>query len=176
MTFSNIISKRPIGTLMIFISLVVFGFISLSRLQVSLLPEVNYPKLTVITIYQNIPPTEMKNLVTSPIEETLMSVKGVKRVESISRQGVSIVTPVFNWGTNLDIASVDVREKLDMIQNILPNDVLKPIISRIDPSSTPVMGIGIFWEADKTPVFIKTLSKKRSNLNLKESLGLLKYL
>ena len=94
MTFSNIISKRPIGTLMIFISLVVFGFISLSRLQVSLLPEVNYPKLTVITIYQNIPPTEMKNLVTSPIEETLMSVKGVKRVESISRQGVSIVTPV----------------------------------------------------------------------------------
>lgn len=165
--------KRPIGACTIFIILIVFGIISLARLKVSLLPEIVYPKLTIITLFQNVPPSEIESMITNPIEEAIMSVKGINRIQSITRQGLSIVIPVFKWGTDIDVASVNVREKLDMITNLLPDGVLKPIISKIDPSSSPIIGLGVFWK-NKDAVFIKNLIEKEIKPELERIDGVAK--
>lgn len=166
-------TKRPIGTCTIFIVLIVFGIISLMKLKIALLPQINYPRLTIITLFQNVPPAEIENLITAPIEEAVMSVKGVRRVQSISRHGISVVVPVFKWGTNIDVASINVREKLDMIKNTLPDDITKPVITRFDPTSLPIIGLGIFWE-NKEPVFIKNLIEKEIKPELERIDGVAK--
>lgn len=108
-----------------------------------LLPDVSFPTLTVVTVYSNVAPGEIETLVTKPIEEILASVGGIDRVVSESIEGVSIVTVRFRWGTNIDQALIQVREKLDLVKGSLPQDVRKSIVIRFDPNSAPVLQIAV---------------------------------
>jgi multidrug efflux pump subunit AcrB len=145
MKFLNFLYKRPISIIAIFSVFIVFGLISFSKLKISLLPEIVYPKLTIVTQYENVPPKEIEELVSIPVEEAILSVNGVKRVESISKESYSIVVATFDWGTDIDIASVDIREKIDSIKNNLPKEIKKSVVLKLDPNSAPVIGIGITW-------------------------------
>ncbi|MDR8391803.1 efflux RND transporter permease subunit [Aliifodinibius sp. S!AR15-10] len=136
--------RRKVTIAMFTIGILMFGFVSLSRLKVNLLPELNYPTLTIRTEYEGAAPAEVENLISKPVEEALGVVKDVQQVRSISRSGQSDVTLEFAWGTNMDFASIDVREKLDALQ--LPLEAERPVILRFDPTLDPIMRYALYTE------------------------------
>ncbi len=141
MNIVDIAVKRPVTVWMFTLAICLFGMVSLSRLDVSLLPELSYPTLTVRTDYPGAAPAEVEQLVTKRIEESVSIVKGVRRVTSSSKAGQSDVVLEFEWGTDMDFASVKVREKLD--STWLPLDIKKPVVLRFNPSLAPIMRYGL---------------------------------
>lgn len=139
--------RRKVTIAMFTIGIILFGMVSLSRLNINLLPELSYPTLTVRTDFEGAAPAEVENLVSEPIEEALGVVKNVQQVRSISRSGQSDVTLEFAWGTDMDFASIDVREKLDALQ--LPLEVDRPVILRFDPSLDPIMRYAFYIEDEQ---------------------------
>ena len=127
------------------IAVVLFGFVSLSRLKVNLLPDLSYPTLTVRTGLTGAAPLEIENLLSKPIEEAVGVIKNVRQVRSVSRSGQSDVIIAFLWGTNMDLASVDVREKIDVLE--LPLEAKRPLLLRFDPSTEPIMRLALLQTA-----------------------------
>ncbi|MDZ7261249.1 MAG: efflux RND transporter permease subunit [candidate division KSB1 bacterium] len=143
MHLSQISVNRPVAVAMFYLGVVLIGVISLSRLSVDLLPDLSYPKLTIWTSYQDVGPLEVEELVTKPIEEAVGTVPGIRKTSSISREGLSLVTVEFLWGTEMDFATLNVREKLDNLRWILPREAGRPTIIRIDPRSQPIMTLSV---------------------------------
>lgn len=135
--------KRPIASSMLWVTILMFGFVAFQRLAIDLLPDISYPTLTVRTEYPGTAPAEIENLISIPIEGSVGIASGVVRVSSISRPGISDVIAEFEWGTNMDFASLDVREQLDRMRQ-LPDDARKPVLLRYDPSMEPIMRIAVF--------------------------------
>jgi HAE1 family hydrophobic/amphiphilic exporter-1 len=146
MKIIDISIRRRVTIAMFTVAIVLFGVVSFLRLKVNLLPDLTYPTLTVRTEYAGAAPAEIENLISKPIEETLGVVKNVHRVSSISRSGQSDVVLEFDWGTNMDYAGLDVREKLDALE--LPLEVSRPAVLRFDPSLDPIMRFGLFRKTD----------------------------
>jgi len=138
---SSFSTNRPVAVLMIFTALMVFGFFSYRRLPVTLMPELNYPKLTIRTEYPGAAPEEVENEISRPIEEALGVIGGLKRISSISRAGVSDVVLEFLWGTDMNRALQDVLEKLDLV--FLPSEAERPLILRFDPTEDPIMELSL---------------------------------
>ena len=136
--------RRRVTVSMVTIAILLFGLVSFSRLKINLLPELSYPTLTVRTEYEGAAPAEIENLISKPIEEAVGIVKNVQKVSSISRAGQSDVVLEFAWGTDMDYAVMEVREKMDAIE--LPLEVRRPVILRFDPSLDPIMRFGLFRE------------------------------
>jgi len=139
--------RRKVTIAMFTVAVILFGSVSLSKLNVNLLPELSYPSLTVRTDYEGAAPIEVENLVTKPIEEAVGVVKGVRRVRSISRSGQSDVVLEFAWGTDMNIANLDVISKLDAVR--LPLDAEKPVTLRFDPALDPIMRYAIYFSEDR---------------------------
>ncbi len=144
----RIATDRPVTVLMLFLAIIMFGWVSLTRLSVNLLPDLSYPTLTVRTELVGAAPQEVESLVTKPVEEAVGTISGVRQVRSVSRTGQSDVTIVFNWGTDMNLASVDVREKLDVLE--LPLEARRPLLLRFDPSSEPIMRLAIGFTEENT--------------------------
>jgi HAE1 family hydrophobic/amphiphilic exporter-1 len=141
---------------MCIVALCLFGFVSLSRLKVNLLPDLSYPTLTVRTELTGAAPLEVENLITRPIEEAVGIIRNVRQVRSVSRSGQSDVILEFVWGTDMDLAGIEVREKLDLLQ--LPLEAARPLLLRFDPSSEPVMRLALL---DKSPGKSATSQEER---------------
>jgi HAE1 family hydrophobic/amphiphilic exporter-1 len=139
----TLIIQRPVTIIMAFSALCMLGIISLCNLTMDLLPPVQYPEISVITLYPGAAPSEIEQLITQPVEEAVNSVAGVTRIHSESIEGASLVVATLQWGSNVDFALLKVREKVDLVKGILPQDVYKPIVTRFDPNSLPVMNIAI---------------------------------
>ena len=138
--------RRRVTIVMCTIAIALFGMVSLSRLKLNLLPDLSYPTITVRTELPGAAPLELETLVTRPVEEAVSIIRNVRQVRSVSRAGQSDVTLEFVWGTDMDVAGIDVREKLDLVQ--LPLEAKRPLLLRFDPSSEPVMRLA-FVEAGK---------------------------
>jgi HAE1 family hydrophobic/amphiphilic exporter-1 len=128
------------------VAAVIFGFISYSRLNLNLLPTISYPTLTIKTEYPGTAPSEIENIISKPIEETCGVVDNVIRISSVSRAELSEVTVEFAWNTNMDFATLKLREKLDLLR--LPMNATKPVILRYDPNQEPIMKLGLTGEGD----------------------------
>ena len=128
------------------VAMLLFGIVSLTRLNVNLLPDLSYPTLTIRTEFTGAAPIEIENLITKPIEEAVGVVKGVKKIRSISKTGQSDVVLEFAWGTNMDITNLDVIAKLDALQ--LPLEAKKPITLRFDPTLDPVMRYALYFDEE----------------------------
>ncbi len=137
-------TERRVTIMMVTIAILVFDFVSVSRLKLNLLPELSYPTVTIRTELTGAAPTELENLVSKPIEEAVGVIKGVRQVRSVSRSGQSDVTLEFQWGTDMDYAGVDIREKLDVLN--LPLEARRPVLLRFDPSAEPVVRMGLSLE------------------------------
>ena len=129
--------RRRVTIAMATLAIALLGAISLSRLKVNLLPDLSYPTLTIRTELPGAAPLEVENLLTRPIEEAAGVIRNVRAVRSISRSGQSDVVLEFLWGTDMDFAGIDVRERLDLLQ--LPLEATRPLLLRFDPSTEPVM-------------------------------------
>ena len=141
---SHFTTERPVAVLMVFVAAVVFGAFSFKRLPLTLMPELNYPTLTVRTEFEGAAPEEVENEVSRPIEEALGVVNGLSQISSVSRAGVSDVSLEFVWGTDMSQAAQDTLEKLDQV--FLPREVDKPLILHFDPSLDPIMELSLSGE------------------------------
>jgi HAE1 family hydrophobic/amphiphilic exporter-1 len=129
--------SRPVTVAMFVVAVILFGVVSLDRLALNLLPDISYPSLTVQTDYPDAAPEEVENLLTRPIEEAVGVVSGLTRLSSVSRSGQSEVVLEFGWDTDMNLAALDVREKLGFVT--LPRDSERHMILRFDPSYDPIM-------------------------------------
>lgn len=138
--------NRPVSIFMFTVAAIIFGFISYSKLNLNLLPKISYPTLTILTEYPGTAPSEIENIISKPIEETCGVVDNVVRISSVSRAELSEVTVEFAWHTNMDFATLKLREKLDLLR--LPRDATKPVILRYDLNQEPIMRLGLTGDAD----------------------------
>ena len=128
--------RRPITIYMMTAVAVLLGGIAFMRLPVDLMPDIEYPTITVATEYVGVAPEEIETLITRPIEQSVSSAPGVERVSSTSSEGQSRVRVNFEWGTNLDEAANEVRTRLDRLRNVLPEDAQTPsLFSSTFPNS-----------------------------------------
>jgi len=139
---------RPVAVAMFFISIVFLGALSFVRLPVDLLPDIAYPKLVIYTSYPETGPAEIERFITEPVEQAVNRVPGKEQVESVSREGVSLVTLRFAWGTDMDFAALNVREMVDGLRGRLPEGAARPVVLRTDPRSEPIMALSIAGDAD----------------------------
>ena len=132
--------ERPIAVSMLFAALLLVGGLSYSRLAVDLLPSIVYPRLTVLTVYEDIPAEDLERLVTLRLEEAITAQTGVRNVLSRTREGVSIITVEYEWGTQMDFANLHLREAVDRVafREDFPEAADRPVILRWDPSSRPI--------------------------------------
>nr|WP_207755054.1 efflux RND transporter permease subunit [Alkaliphilus hydrothermalis] len=128
--------------------IILLGGVSIFRLSMDLLPKINVPIAVVNTQYPGAGPHEIENLVTRPVEEALAMVHNVKRINSTSSEGNSLVVIEFNENTDMDFATLEMREKIDLIKNYLPKDTKAPLILKIDPNALPIMTLGVSGEGD----------------------------
>ncbi len=140
--------RRPIGVAVVCIAICILGWISVTRLPVDLLPEVDFPRISIITNYEGVGPEEIENLLTRPIEQAVSTIDGVTEITAESAEGLSRVQLQFNWGTNLDTAVNDVRAQLDRLRARLPEDADQPVVLKFDISATPIATLGLSGRGD----------------------------
>jgi HAE1 family hydrophobic/amphiphilic exporter-1 len=148
MSLPKLSIDRPVAVAMFFLTIVFLGAISFTRLPVDLLPDIAYPKLVIYTTNPEVAPAEVERYLTEPIEQAVSRVPGVERLESVSRQGVSLVTLHFAWGSDMDFAALNVRERVDGLRGSLPQRAARPVVLRTDPRSEPIMAISVAAEGD----------------------------
>ncbi len=138
--------RRPVTVAMIFMGAVVFGMKSYQELALNLMPDLSYPTLTVRSEYPEAAPEEVESFVSRPLEEALSTVSNLVEIRSVSSAGLSEIVLEFWWGTDMDLVSLDVREKMDRV--FLPEEVNRPTILRYNPALDPILRLGIYGEQD----------------------------
>lgn len=146
MKITSVSIKRPVTVFMGVLIVLMFGFVSYFKLNIDMLPSFNLPMLMMMTQYNGAGPAEIEKLVTMPIEGVVGTVSNVKSVKSISGEGTSMLMIQFEDGTDMDFASLEIREKIDMMAKMLPEDVTKPIIIKMDPNMMPIMSFAVNFE------------------------------
>jgi len=141
-------TRRRVTIAMCTVTLLLFGLIALNNLKVNLLPDLSYPTLTVRTEYTGAAPTEIESLITQPVEEAVGVVKNLRKLKSVSRTGQSDVVLEFAWGTNMDQASLEVRDKMEALN--LPLEAKAPVLLRFNPSTEPIMRLVLSTKATPT--------------------------
>jgi len=133
--------RRRVTVLMITLAVMAFGLVGYQRLPLELFPDITYPSLTIQTEFPDTAPQEVENLVTRPVEETVGVLRGLQSIHSVSRPGVSEVTLEFDWGSDMDVMSMEVREKLD--RRLLPEEARDPVVLRFDPALDPIVRLAL---------------------------------
>ena len=146
MKLVNLSVKRPVGVIMIVLAIIALGFVSVRNLYIDLLPKIDLPIAVVATSYQDAAPEEVEKLISRPIESSVSSVEGIEMVQSQSQSGSSLVLMMFKNGTDLDQALLDVRERVDQIKGMLPEQAGDPNIMRFNPDQMPVIWVGLTGE------------------------------
>lgn len=135
--------NRPVTIMVFVVAIIVLGFYSLSRMQVELQPKVDFPVITIITVYPGASPDEVETLVTKPIEDAVAGVEGLRQITSTSQYGVSQVVLEFYIGTDIGQAYIDVQAKVNTAIRQLPDDAERPVISKLDTQSQPAIFISL---------------------------------
>ncbi|HET6603717.1 MAG TPA: efflux RND transporter permease subunit [Xanthomonadaceae bacterium] len=148
MSIVDLSIRRRVTIAMATVTLVLFGLIAWFDLKVNLLPDLSYPTLTVRTEYTGAAPAEVETLITEPVEEAAGVVKNLRKLHSVSRTGQSDVILEFAWGTDMDQASLEVRDKLEMLR--LPLEVKPPVLLRFNPSTEPIMRLVLAGAGEQT--------------------------
>ncbi len=144
---AGIAIRRPVATTMACVAVVLLGLVSYGDLAVDLLPDIGTPRITVMTRATGMAPVEVERLISVPLENQVSRVPGFQRVTSISREGMSVLTIVFPWGVDLDLAALHVRQAVELASDVLPESADRPAVLRWDPGSEPVMGVAVAGSA-----------------------------
>jgi len=131
--------RRGVTVTMVYLMIVGFGLFSLARLQLDLYPDLESPMVLVLTTYTGASPDDMETLISRPIEAAAVSVQGVEKIRSTSKQGSSMVMVEFDWGKDMEQAETEVRRALDMVKGMLPTDANDPMVFALDPSMQPIV-------------------------------------
>jgi hydrophobic/amphiphilic exporter-1 (mainly G- bacteria), HAE1 family len=140
--------KKPVTITMMILIVLLLGAVSLSKLNVDLMPSIELPYVMVQTTYSGAGPEEIENLVSKPLEQILATVENIDTIVSISNEGSSIVLMQFNFGTDMDETVLQMREKIDMIKGYLPDGTTSPTVMKLDPNSMPIIQLAISSKGD----------------------------
>ncbi|MBT5234033.1 MAG: efflux RND transporter permease subunit, partial [Candidatus Marinimicrobia bacterium] len=137
---------RKITVTMITLIVILGGIISFTKLGLDMLPDVEFPMVSVVTVYSGASPEDIESIVTKPIEQAIASVSGVKGVVSTTVEGMSMIAVEFESGSNLDFAAQDLRDQLAMFADFLPDDIQTPLVMKFDMSALPLLFYGVTSE------------------------------
>ena len=154
--------QKPVTTALVFVAIVIFGLFSLSKLSIDLFPEIETNTIMVMTTYPGASAADIEMNVSKPLENVLNSVSDLKHITSQSRENISIVTLEFDYGIDIDVATNDVRDKLDMVETSLPDDVQNPIIFKFGTDDIPILILSVTAN-ESTNALYKILDDKVSN-------------
>lgn len=135
--------KRPVTIIILTSVLLILGFFTFSKLPLDLYPEMDLPVAAVITSYTGAGPEEVEAQLTKPLESAVTTLSNINELQSISSDGQSILIITFNWGTNMDFAAADIREKIGYVESYLPSSASEPMIIKMDPTMMPILQMGI---------------------------------
>jgi HAE1 family hydrophobic/amphiphilic exporter-1 len=135
--------RRPVTVLMLVFVVIILGFVSFTKIPLDLMPEFELPIAVVSTSYSGVGPQEIESLVTKPVEQALATVPNLDSLNSVSSEGSSIVLVTFNFGVDMDQASLDMREKLDMVKAFLPEDAGDPMVFKMDMNAMPILMLAV---------------------------------
>ena len=155
MKLSALAVARPVTTGMFFLAVLVLGIISFSRLAVDQLPDIMRPSVTVTAAYEGAAPDIVERQVTNPLEKVLATINNVKSVRSSSSEDSSRITLDFNWNTDVDLAALEVREKVNDTLRLLPEEIDPPRISKFDPSSWHIIYLNLTAGGALDPVALR---------------------
>lgn len=148
MTLAEFPVKRPVMVGMLMLVTLVLGGVSLTFLKADLMPKMTFPNVVVLAEYKGSAPEEIEESVTRILEGAVRTVPGIKKVRSNSQPGISLVIAEFGWGSNLDAAVSDVREKVGYVKRFLPEGVKDPLILKVDMSEFPVLFMNLSGDRD----------------------------
>ena len=148
---------------MFYLGIAFLGVYAFSRIGVDLLPNVNLPHLLVQTTYPNANPEEVEKLVTEPLESAVGTVTGVNKITSVSKEGISVISVDFIWGTDMNMAMLAMREKLDNIRFVLPREAGRPTIVKSDPSASPIMSLVLAYRGENLELRSQKLEQRRKS-------------
>ncbi len=150
MNLPRLAVHRPISTMMASIIMALLGWVSLTELSVDLMPDLEFPTVTVTTLYPGAGPEEVETLITRPLEQVLSSVSGFERLTSRSLEGSSSVRVQFKWGADLDVSVDEMRQAIDKIRQAFPDDVEMPYLRRYDANGSPIIYLSLNSELEVT--------------------------
>jgi len=136
--------RRPITATMMIMIISVLGVVALSRIGIDFFPDIQYPEATVITTYPGAASHEIETIVTKPLEESVAAVEGVRKIKSTSREGISIISVEFRWGTDLAAAAQEIRNMMEQTLDMMPDEVERPLVLKADIDLMPILYYGIY--------------------------------
>lgn len=154
--------KKPVTTALCFVAIIILGLFSYSRLAVDLLPKIESNSILVMTAYPGASASDIEMNVTKPIENGLNGVPDLKHITSISRENISIVALEFEYGIDINVATNDVRDKLDLVKAALPDDAEAPILFKFGADDIPIMILSVTAE-ESTNALYKILDDHVAN-------------
>ncbi len=154
--------KRPITTLLCFVTVIILGLFSLAKLPIDLYPDIDTNTIMVITMYPGASAKDIEQNVTKPLENTLNSVEHLKHISSTSRENTSVITLEFEYGYDIDVLTNDVRDKLDMVESQLPDDSQNPIIFKFSTDMIPICLLSV-QASESMPGLYKILDDNVAN-------------
>ncbi len=131
--------KRPVTTILVFVAVIIIGLFSLAKLPIGLIPDIDTNTIMVMTTYQGASAQDIEQNVTRPLENTLNSVEHLKHISSNSKENISIITLEFEYGYNIDALTNNVRDKLDMVTSLLPDDAKTPVLFKFSSDMIPIV-------------------------------------
>ncbi|NLB33881.1 MAG: efflux RND transporter permease subunit, partial [Tissierellia bacterium] len=140
--------KKPVTITMMILIVIVLGVVSLSKLQIDLLPQMELPYVMVQTSYSGAGPEEVENLITKPMEQTVATVQNIDGIMSYSNEGSSMLLMQFAFGTDMDDVMLQLRENIDMIEGFLPEGTSSPLILKLDPNAMPIIQMAVSSKGD----------------------------
>jgi HAE1 family hydrophobic/amphiphilic exporter-1 len=149
MFITKISIKRPLAIAMVFLALILFGGISLTRLPVNFLPNISLPMMVVSTAYPGAGPEEIETEITEGLERAVGSASNLRSITSTTSENSSMIMLEFEWGTDIDAAANDVRDKLSLVMPYLPDDAESPFIFKFDVSQQPVVMYNLLGNIDE---------------------------
>ena len=158
--------KRPVTVIVVCLALAVLGAFSLGRLAIDLIPNISFPVIVIFTSYPGVSPEEVEENLTKPIENAAASASRVEKITSTSSEGSSFVIVNYQWGTDLADASNDLRERLDLIRDFIPDDATQPVLFKFDPSMTPIMILSV--EGRRDPASLRYIAETTVKTNLEQ--------
>ncbi len=161
--------RRPVTVTMLFLGVFILGAVSIFFLNIDLLPEIDPPAISIITTYPGASATDVENDVTKELEDKLSSVNNLDKLISTSKDNISLVTCKFDWGTDLDVAANDVRDKIDLAMKELPKDIDRPMIFKFNSAMAPVLVLSV--SANESYPQLARLAKDVISDNLKKVPG-----
>ncbi|MCX6575512.1 MAG: efflux RND transporter permease subunit, partial [Candidatus Aminicenantes bacterium] len=148
MKIAKLAIDRPVTTWMFYIAICLLGVVSLRQLSVDLMPNISYPRISVMTQYPGVAPEEIETLVTTRLEAGVSRIPGLRRVESVSKEGLSFLTLEFDWGADMNFTLLHTREALDTARDMLPEGTDNPVIIPMDPQSKPILVMAVSGESN----------------------------